>query len=366
MNGKAPLVLLAAGGTGGHLFPAQAAAVALNKRGVRIALAADKRVEHYSGDFPAESVHVIPSATLRGRNPLSYARTAAVLAYGTAKAWLTLGGLKPAAVVGFGGYPTVPPLKAAAARGIPTIIHEQNSVMGRANRILAPRASAIASSFRDVALLDASLLPRVTLVGTPVRPNVVAAAAIPYEPPRAKDKLRLVIFGGSQGARVLADVMPDVIAALDPVLRARLSILQQARGEDLERVREAYAKAGVEAEVASFFADLPARVAQSHLVISRSGASTVAELCAIGRPAILVPLPQALDQDQLNNGRVLEKAGGAIVIEQPSFTVERVGADVAALLNDADRLARMARSAHALGVLDAADRLAELVMTVAR
>jgi UDP-N-acetylglucosamine--N-acetylmuramyl-(pentapeptide) pyrophosphoryl-undecaprenol N-acetylglucosamine transferase len=362
---SAPLVLLAAGGTGGHLFPAQAAAVALNRRGVRVALAADERVEHYSGDFPAESTHVIPSATLRGRNPLSYARTAAVLSFGVAKAWLLIGGRKPAAVVGFGGYPSVPPLIAASLRGIPTVLHEQNAVMGRANRLLAPRVTAIASSFKHIALLDPSYLPKVTLVGTPVRPNVIAAAAMPYEPPRGNDPLRVVVFGGSQGARVFADVMPAAFAALDPALRARLKIVQQARDEDLVRVQDAYAKAGIDAEVRGFFSDLPARMSQSHLVVSRSGASTVAELSAIGRPSILVPLPQALDQDQLGNGRVLEKAGGAVVIEQPAFTVERAAAELGALIGERNRLERMAHSAHALGVLDAGDRLAELVMKIA-
>src|SRR5687768_8073397 len=216
-----PLILLCAGGTGGHLFPAQAAAVALKKRGARIALATDERVERYSGDFPAESTHVIPSATLRGRSPLAYARTATMLGLGLAKAWSVLGKLKPAAVVGFGGYPTVPPLKAAMLRGIPTLLHEQNSVMGRANRMLAPRVTAIGSSFNEIALLDPALKSKVTLVGTPVRPNVIAAATF-YEPPRANDTLRLIVFGGSQGAKVFADVVPDAVAALDPALRNRL------------------------------------------------------------------------------------------------------------------------------------------------
>ena len=362
---NSPLILLCAGGTGGHLFPAQAAAVALKKRGARIALATDERVERYSGDFPAESTHVIPSATLRGRSPLAYARTATMLGLGLAQSWSLLGKLKPAAVVGFGGYPTVPPLKAAMLRGIPTLLHEQNSVMGRANRMLAPRVTAIGASFNEIALLDPALKSKVTLVGTPVRPNVIAAASTPYEPPRANDTLRLIVFGGSQGAKVFADVLPDAIAVLDPALRNRLSVVQQARGEDRGRVRTPYEKSGIDAEVADFFTDLPERIAESHLVVSRSGASTIAEVTAIGRPAIFVPLPNALDQDQLNNARMVERAGGAVIIEQPNFTPQRLAAELKGLLTDSDRLGRMAASARSVGVLDGSERLAELVLKVA-
>jgi UDP-N-acetylglucosamine--N-acetylmuramyl-(pentapeptide) pyrophosphoryl-undecaprenol N-acetylglucosamine transferase len=359
------LILLAAGGTGGHLFPAQALAVALNKRGVRIALATDRRVAHFGGEFPAVSTHVIPSATLRGGDPLGLVRTVSTLTYGLVKAWITLRRLDPAAVVGFGGYPTLPPLFAAAMRGIPTVLHEQNAVMGRANRALASHVTAIAASFADVALLPEALKARVTVTGNPVRPNVIAAAATPYAPPQPNGALNLIVFGGSQGARVMADIVPDAVERLDPVLRARLSIVQQARGEDLPRVRDAYTRLDVKAEVAPFFADLPARLAQSHLVIARSGASTVAELSAIGRPAILVPLPGALDQDQLGNARVLEKAGGAVVIEQGEFTPAQAAAELSNLLTDPARLAAMAAGAKSAGTLDAADRLAELVMKVA-
>ena len=359
------LILLAAGGTGGHLFPAQALAVALRAHGVRVALATDERVASYGGDFPAESTYVIPSATLRGSGPLAYARTIAALTLGLAKAWLLLGRLKPAAVVGFGGYPTLPPLFAAAMRGIPTVLHEQNAVMGRANRALAARVSAIAASVPDVRLLPEALKPKVTVTGNPVRPNVIAAAAAPYGAPQAGGAFRLVVFGGSQGARVMADIVPDAVAPLDAALRARLDVVQQARGEDRARVETGYASAGVKAEVAPFFADLPARVAQGHLVVARSGASTVAELSAIGRPAILVPLPGALDQDQLANARVLEKAGGAVVIEQKDFSPQRLAAEIARLAAAPDALAAMAAAAKSAGRLDAAERLAELVLRVA-
>jgi UDP-N-acetylglucosamine--N-acetylmuramyl-(pentapeptide) pyrophosphoryl-undecaprenol N-acetylglucosamine transferase len=357
-----PLVLLAAGGTGGHLFPAQALAEVLQKRGAVIDLATDTRAAHFK--FPARAVHLIPSATLRGRNPLSLARTAALLALGTAKAWATLGRIRPAVVVGFGGYPTVPPLFAASLRGIPSVLHEQNGVMGRANRLLASRVTAIATGFRTLKNLDAALQSKVTFTGNPVRREVIAAAATPYAAPEPGGKLRLLVFGGSQGARVMAEVVPKAIERIPAALLVRLSVVQQARAEDAQAVQGTYAQLGVAAECAPFFADLPARMAAAHLVIARSGASTVAELSAIGRPAILVPLPHSLDQDQFVNAGVLQEAGGAIRIEQREFTPERLAAEIAALAAASDRLSRMAAAAKAAGTLDAAERLAELVMKV--
>jgi UDP-N-acetylglucosamine--N-acetylmuramyl-(pentapeptide) pyrophosphoryl-undecaprenol N-acetylglucosamine transferase len=361
-KGGAPLVLVAAGGTGGHLFPAEALAAALAKHDIAVDLATDKRAAHFR--FPARAVHLIPSATLRGRNPYQYARTVALLGLGVAKAWAVLGRVRPAVVVGFGGYPTVPPLYAATLRGIPTVLHEQNGVMGRANRVLAPRVKAIATGFRDVAGVDPTVKAKMTFTGNPIRPAVAAVAATPFAAPAPDGKFRLTIFGGSQGARVMADVVPVAIERMAPDIRARLAITQQARGEDLTRVREAYARLGIAAETADFFNDLPARIAASHLIVSRSGASTVAELSAIGRPAVLVPLPHALDQDQLANAGVLEKAGGAIRINQPDFTPERLAAEIVALAGAPQRLVTMAAAAKTAGTIDAADRLAALVMQV--
>jgi len=365
MADTAPLVLLAAGGTGGHLFPAQALSVALARRGAAVELATDARATRYGHDFPARMTHIIPSATVRGRDPVSLARTAATLAAGLAKAWMLMARIRPAVVVGFGGYPSIPPVLAAALRGVPTVIHEQNGVMGRANRFLAGRVTAIATGFPGVADRDPALAAKATHVGNPVRPAVVEAATTPFAPPESGGRFRLLVFGGSQGARVMADIVPPAIAALDPVVRSRLAIVQQAREEDAGRVRSAYAKAGVEAEVAPFFSDLPARMAASHLVVSRSGASTVAELAAIGRPSILVPLPHALDQDQRANAAILERAGGAILVAQEDFTPVRLASDITALMTAPDRLAAMAAAAKAAGTVDAADRLAELVLKVA-
>jgi UDP-N-acetylglucosamine--N-acetylmuramyl-(pentapeptide) pyrophosphoryl-undecaprenol N-acetylglucosamine transferase len=360
--GRGP-VLLAAGGTGGHLFPAEALAAALLKRGIAIHLATDKRAARYGSAFADDAVHVVASATLRGRDPLALARTAVMLGYGLVEAWTLIGRLKPAAVIGFGGYPTIPPVLAAAWRRVPTLIHDANAVIGRANRLLAPRVTAIATTFPDVLRQAPQLAAKATLTGNPVRPAVIAAAAKPY--PAAADPLRLLVFGGSQGARIMADIVPPAIGQLDPALRARLAVVQQARAEDVERVRTAYAAAAATAEIAPFFTDLPERMATSHLVVSRSGASTVAELAAIGRPAILVPLPHALDQDQFANAGVLEAAGGAMRLPQEEFTPQRLAAAIADLVATPGRLAAMAAAAKGIGRLDAAERLADLVLRVA-
>ena len=358
----APLVLVAAGGTGGHLFPAQSLSAALAKRGVRVALATDARAEKFGEHFPV--VHVIPSATLRGRDPWSLARTAATLSFGILKGMTLLARLKPDVVVGFGGYPTLPPVLAAALRKIPTVIHEQNGVMGRANRFLAPRVSAIATGFPGLGDRDPALAKKMTHTGNPVRPAVLAAARA-YKPSAGYAPFRLLVFGGSQGARVMSDIVPAAVAKLEPHLQMRLKVVQQARAEDLERVRKSYAQARVEADIEPFFADLPARMAEAHLVVSRSGASTVAELAAIGRPAILVPLPHALDQDQAANAGFLERAGGAIAIGQDAFTPDRLAAELAALAADPARLAAMAQGAKSLATPDAAERLADLVLKMA-
>jgi UDP-N-acetylglucosamine--N-acetylmuramyl-(pentapeptide) pyrophosphoryl-undecaprenol N-acetylglucosamine transferase len=356
------LALLAAGGTGGHLFPAEALSLALARRGLRVQLATDERATRYGAEFPAEAIHLIPSETVRGRNPLALARTGALIGAGTVKAWLLIGRLRPAAVVGFGGYPTIPPVLAATFRGVPTVIHDANAVIGRANRFLAPRVSAIATTFPGV--LTGALAAKATHTGNPVRPAVIAAAS-PYLAPQPAGFVRLLVTGGSQGARVMADVVPPAIERLQPALRRRLSLTQQARQEDSARVSETYERLGVSAEVAPFFPDLPARIAEAHLVVSRAGASTVAELAAIGRPAILVPLPGAIDQDQLANARVLVQAGGAILLTQNAFTPERLAEEIAALAAAPERLAALAAGARSAGALDAADRLADLVMKVA-
>jgi UDP-N-acetylglucosamine--N-acetylmuramyl-(pentapeptide) pyrophosphoryl-undecaprenol N-acetylglucosamine transferase len=362
---NAPLILLAAGGTGGHLFPAEALGVELIKRGLRVRLATDARALRYSGLFSKENIDVVPSETVRGRNPISLARTALMLGYGIAVAANLVRRLKPAAVVGFGGYPTVPPLLAARLLGVPGIIHDANAVLGRANRFLSARVNAIATSLPGVLDRDPALAGKTTTVGTPMRPAILAAAAVPFAAPGPNGPLRLLVVGGSQGARVMSDIVPGAIEKLDPALWSRLVLTQQVRDEDMARVRAIYDRLKINVELAPFFTDLPARLAASHLVISRSGAGTVAELAAIGRPSILVPLPGAIDQDQFANAGVLSQAGGSLRIPQAEFTQERLAAEISALAADPAKLTAMATAARGVGRLDAAERLADLVVKVA-
>jgi UDP-N-acetylglucosamine--N-acetylmuramyl-(pentapeptide) pyrophosphoryl-undecaprenol N-acetylglucosamine transferase len=273
--------------------------------------------------------------------------------------------LKPAAVVGFGGYPTLPPLLAARLSGVPGIVHEANAVLGRANRFLSNRVSAIATSLPGVLDRDPALSGKTTTVGTPMRPAILAAAAVKFVSPTPTGQLRLLVVGGSQGARVMADIVPGAIERLEPALWNRLILTQQVREEDMARVRAVYDRLNINAELAPFFSDLPARLASSHLVVSRSGAGTVAELAAIGRPSILVPLPGSIDQDQFANAGILAQANGALRIPQADFTPDRLAAEISALAAEPERLTVMAAAARSVGRLDAAQRLADLVMKVA-
>ncbi len=357
-------ILIAAGGTGGHLFPASALAAALAHRGATIELATDDRALKYGGDFPARAIHAIPSATTTGGGALNKARAALVLAGGLASALLLIGRLRPRAVVGFGGYPTVPPLMAGWLLGVPSVLHEQNAVMGRANRFLAPRVSLIATGFPELKGVDAALSAKAHYTGNPVRPAVIAAAATPY-PEFSDGRLNVLVTGGSQGARVMADVAPAALALLTPDERARIRLTMQARGEDKQRVATACAQLGLAIELAEFFADLPPRMARAHLVVGRAGASTVSELAVIGRPSILVPFPHALDQDQAANAATLAASGAATVVPQTAFTPERLTELLRAALADSAALIAAAKAAKAAGVADAAERLAELVLGIA-
>jgi UDP-N-acetylglucosamine--N-acetylmuramyl-(pentapeptide) pyrophosphoryl-undecaprenol N-acetylglucosamine transferase len=362
---SSPLILLAAGGTGGHLFPAEALGVELIRRGVRVRLATDSRALRYSGLFTKDTIDVVPSETVRGRTPWSLAYTGAMLAAGTAVSLNLMRRLKPKAVVGFGGYPTLPPLLAAKMSGVPGIIHEANAVLGRANRFLSSRVSAIATSLPGALDRDPALAGKTTTVGTPMRPAILAAAAVKFITPEPTGPLRLLVVGGSQGARIMADIVPDAIERLEPELWGRLILTQQVREEDMARVRAVYHRLNINAELAPFFSDLPARLASSQLIVSRSGAGTVAELGAIGRPSILVPLPGSIDQDQFANAGVLAEAGGALRLPQTDFTPDRLAAEISTLAAEPARLTTMAASARTVGRLDAAERLADLVEKVA-
>ncbi|MBM6595898.1 undecaprenyldiphospho-muramoylpentapeptide beta-N-acetylglucosaminyltransferase [Microvirga pudoricolor] len=361
----APLILLTAGGTGGHLFPAEALANALKDVGARVALVTDKRANAYAGSFPAEEIIEIPSATPSGRSIPQMAKAGLLLAKGTAQAVPVLRRLRPAVVVGFGGYPTVPPVIAASLLGIPTAIHEANGVLGRANRLLARRASLIATGFTVTKGIPEGVRGEVSHTGNPIRPMVMTAAATAYPNLSQGGPIRLLAFGGSQGARVMSDVVPASIQMLPDEVRSRVMVCQQARMEDLDRVRAIYRGLHVACEVEPFFKDLPQRIADSHLVVSRSGASTVAELSVIGRPSILVPLPGSLDQDQAANARTLEEIGAAIVLPQAEFTPERLAREIQDLFGTPERLTRAASAAKSAGITDAAQRLAQAVLKLA-
>ena len=359
----AGLVLLCAGGTGGHLFPAEALATVLKRRGWRVHLATDHRVDAYARDFPAEAIHIIPSGTF-GRDPIAFARALRDLSRGFLKARRTIAAVKPQVAVGFGGYPTVPPMLAAARARVPTIIHDQNAVIGRANKFLASRVTAIATGFPKVRGAE-MFVAKTVETGSPVRESVRRAAGTPYPSRAAGDPFRLLVFGGSQGARFMSDLVPPAIERVPGEMRSLLHVTQQCRPEDIDRVRDTYGRMGVEAELRPFFDDMPARIAAAHLVVSRSGASPVAELSVIGRPAIMVPLPHALDQDQKANAEVLARAGGGWMIEQRDMNPERLAGDLADLIAHPDRLTDASSAALLIGRPYAADRLADLVETVA-
>lgn len=360
------LIMICAGGTGGHLFPAQALATVLREKGLRTILVTDERIGALADTFPAEKVISVPSATPSRRSPLETLSAIGKLSRGVLAARGIIQREKPDVVVGFGGYPTVPPLVAAALLRVPTVVHEQNGVLGRANRLLARFVTQLATSALTVKGIPGSAENKVLRTGNPVRDSVIKAAATPYPSALPTDRIRLLVFGGSQGAKVMSDVVPQAVKRLAPEHLTRLVVTQQARDEDLERVRAAYAQAGIEAEVAPFFRDLPQRIADSHLVISRSGASTVSELAVIGRPSILVPLPGALDQDQAANAKTLSDIGAALMLPQKDFTPERLAAELTKRIDDPESLTKAAIAARSAGVPDAAEKLAALVMRLAR
>ena len=361
---SAPLVFLSAGGTGGHLFPAEALAHALRPRGIRVGLVTDERAIAYAQDFPADEVHGVASATFGSRAPQALASSAFKLARGFTQSLLLIHKRKPAAIVGFGGYPTLPPVLAASFLGPKIVLHEQNGVMGRANRALAARADLIATGFPLVRGVKPEWRDKMVHVGNPVRPAVIAASDVPYPSTEPGFRFSLLVFGGSQGARVMSDVVPQALALLPEAARARLSVVQQARPEDIDRVKAIYEAAGIAAEIAPFFKGLPQRMAHAHLVVGRSGASTVAELGVIGRPALLVPLPHSLDGDQAANATHFATCGAGTLVQQSAFDGAQLREMVLKALADPTDLTRAAAAAKSAGIPDAADRLARQIATL--
>jgi UDP-N-acetylglucosamine--N-acetylmuramyl-(pentapeptide) pyrophosphoryl-undecaprenol N-acetylglucosamine transferase len=353
------LAVVAAGGTGGHLFPAQALAEVLIGRGWRVVLATDERGAAYAEGFPADERLALSAATYRPGDPLGMARAGTAIARGTLTARRAFRRLAPSVVVGFGGYPSLPALIAATLGGHPTVIHEQNAVMGRANRLLAGRASAIACAFPTLKKAPPRVAARAVVVGNPVRPEIHRLADAPYL--AAADRINLLITGGSQGARLLSETTPRAVALLPQSLRERLVVRQQTRRESMDAAQATYHAAGVEFELAPFFSDMAERLAAAHLVIGRSGASTVCELAVAGKPSVLIPLKIALDDDQGQNAALLAEAGGAVVLREADLSAERLAETLRGLLGDPGRLAAMAAAARTVARPDAAERLADLV-----
>ena len=340
--------VLAAGGTGGHLIPAFALATELHQRGHRVALITDARGAEIPGRPDFLGAYVLPAGRLQGKNPLNWWRGLMAIRAGRAQARALYAELEPACVVGFGGYPAFPALSAAAGMKIPTVIHEQNAVLGRVNRLLAGRVDAIATAYAHVARLAGAHQAKAHLVGNPVRPEVLALRGEPFPAFAPDGLLRVLVTGGSQGARVLSEVVPDALAMLPPALATRLQVTQQARGPDIDAVRVRYASHDIPAELATYFEDMATRLADAHLFIGRSGASTIAELTAVGRPAILIPLPGATDDHQAANAREMAASGGARMMRQPAVTTI-----------DVDRLPEHRRNAMMLAQSDGYQEMAK-------
>lgn len=359
------LILLAAGGTGGHVFPAEALARELLARGWDVELVTDSRGQAFGGDLSAVPTHRI-SAASPGKGIWGKLKAGVIMGRGLMQANAMMRRMRPAAVVGFGGYPSVPAVMAAAAAQVPVVIHEQNAVLGRANGMLSAGAKVIATAFPSVAKLGKGGEAKLARVGNPVREPVAARRRAAYVAPVAGGPINLFVMGGSQGAAVFAELLPAALALLPAELRARIRLAQQARPEDVTRAMEALGVLGLaEAMVESFFRDAPDRLEACQLAITRAGASTIAELTCIGRPAVLVPYPFAADDHQTANARAVEAAGAAVCAPQSELTPQRLAALLTELLNDPARLAAMAAAAADWGCADAAlalaDRIEELI-----
>ncbi|MES2897396.1 MAG: undecaprenyldiphospho-muramoylpentapeptide beta-N-acetylglucosaminyltransferase [Pseudomonadota bacterium] len=355
------IAVVAAGGTGGHLFPAQALAEALIARGWRIVLASDERVAAFAESFPAEERIGLSARTYKPRDPVSMALAGVSIVRGVMQARKAFARIDPDVVVGFGGYPSVPGLLAGITQGRPTVIHEQNAVMGRANRKLAGHVRAVACAFPVLQKAPEKVASNAVVVGNPVRPEIRALADLPYVAPEADGPIRILITGGSQGARLLSELLPEAIRKLPESLRQRLTVQQQTRPESMEIARQIYADAMVVSEIAPFFRDMASRLRDAHLVIGRSGAGSVCEFAVAGKPAILIPLAIALDDDQGQNARVLVEAGGAEVCRENQLTVDVMASALEKLLTNPERLVRMAAGSRSIAKPDAAERLADLV-----
>ncbi|MDP5279569.1 undecaprenyldiphospho-muramoylpentapeptide beta-N-acetylglucosaminyltransferase [Sphingomonas sp. DG1-23] len=355
--------VLAAGGTGGHMVPAAALAAELANRGHKVALVSDDRGVRFPGLFDGIDTHVLPAGRLGG-GPIGYIRAAGRIMAGRSMALQLYKELRPSAVIGFGGYPALPALLAAFRAGVPTVIHEQNAVLGRVNRFVAGRVNAIATSYDAVERMKSRWERKTHLIGNPVREAVLALRDRPYPILDEEGIFRVLVTGGSQGATVLSKVVPDGLALLPVHFRRRLQVTHQARIEDIDAVRAKYQAHGIPADVSTYITDMPEALAWAHIVIARAGASTIAELTAAGRPAILVPLPSATDDHQTANAREITNAGGARTISQRAFNATELAKQIQKLGLDTQGLENAATRAKSVGRPHAASDLADLVESI--
>jgi UDP-N-acetylglucosamine--N-acetylmuramyl-(pentapeptide) pyrophosphoryl-undecaprenol N-acetylglucosamine transferase len=355
--------VLAAGGTGGHMVPAHALAAELKSRGHGVLLITDERGTRFPGLFEGVPVHVLPAGRLGG-GPIGWLKAAGSVLKGRSEAKRLYREHTPDAVVGFGGYPAFPSLLAASSRRIPTVLHEQNAVLGRVNRLLSGEAAAIATAYDEVDRLRAKYSDKTVLVGNPVRAEIARLGELPFPAFDEFAPLKILVTGGSQGATVLGEVVPEGLGMLQQSLRHRLQVVQQCRPDDIERVRKQYSDLGIPAELLTYIEDMPEKLADAHLVIGRAGASTIAELTAAGRPAILIPFPSATDDHQTANAREMTKAGGARTIQQDNFTPDVLARQIEAMAADPIALNNAAARALSVGRPHAARDLADLVERV--
>lgn len=356
------VIAVTSGGTGGHMFPAVALSKSLVRRGAKVLFFTDARAARYTDGVEGVETIVLPAGGIAGKGIKGRLVGAARLGLGTLKARARIKKAKPSAVIGFGGYASIPATMSAKWLGIPFAIHEQNAVLGRANRLVANHAQRIATSFATVKMIPSGDEDKVIWTGNPVRAEIAALSACEYDTPTNDGPIRLLITGGSQGARVLSEILPTALVNLPENIRARLVVTQQAREEDIDAVRKTYDGSSIDVTLASFINDIPERLRDCHLVIARSGASTVAELTAAGRPGLLVPLPHAIDDHQRFNAQQIEDGGGAWLIPQDRFSSEAVTDRLAKLLTNPAALTRAAKAAKSSGRANAAERLADMVL----
>ncbi|MGB0960198.1 MAG: undecaprenyldiphospho-muramoylpentapeptide beta-N-acetylglucosaminyltransferase [Halocynthiibacter sp.] len=353
-----PLVVIAAGGTGGHMFPAQALAEKMLARGWQVKLSTDARGARYAGGFPdAVEVEVLSSATFARGGIRAKLMVPFRILGGVMAAISKMRKQKPTVVVGFGGYPSIPAVAAAFVLRVPRMLHEQNGVLGRVNKLFAKRVDAVACGTDPTPLPDGA---SGYYVGNPVREVVLERAGAAYIVP-GDYPMTLLVIGGSQGARILSDVVPAAVAALPEALLKNLRVMHQARGEDEDRVRSFYETHGIRAEVAPFFTDVARRMTEAQLVISRAGASSVADLSVIGRPAILVPYAAATGDHQTANAQGLIKAGGAVLIPEALLDADSLKAQIEMILTQPEGAGAMAEAALSCGRPDASETLAGMV-----